>query len=70
MGVDTMIEKYSVFVNGKWHSDVEALDTLDAVNKVFDRGGLTLPFTGIYAELYTGSDEPEEDYHPRSLYGN
>lgn len=64
-----MKQTYCVFINGNWHSDVEAYGEDHALEIVIDRG-VGFHIKEMQAELYTGSDEPEEDYHPLSLYGN
>jgi hypothetical protein len=60
---------YCVFINGDWHSDVEASSEADALEIVLDRG-VGYCIHEMSAEPHTGSDESEEDYYPRSLYGN
>jgi hypothetical protein len=63
------LDKWVVYVNGNYHSTVEAYDKEDALERVFDRG------IGYYvhdmdAELYEDGQDPEEDYYPLRLYGN
>jgi len=67
-----MIQKklYAVFINGDWHSDVEASTEDDALEIVLDRGvGYHIKETHV--EPAVDHDwEPEENWHPKSLYGN
>ena len=59
---------YCIFVNGNWHSDVEAFSEEHALDKMV--GNIGYYVHEISAELLEGTDEPEEAGYPRSLYGN
>ena len=61
---------FAVFVNGNFHSEVMAYDRAEALEIVFD-SGVGCYISDMDAEPVVDYDwEPEEDYHPRSLYGN
>jgi hypothetical protein len=62
--------RYVVYVNGNFHSEVMAFSREEALEEVLFSGTIGRYVYDMDAELYTGSDEPEEDYYPRSLYGN
>jgi len=58
---------YSVYINGDWHSDVEAYDEDDALDRVIGNVGYHVKETHV--EPAVDYDwEPEEDYYPSRYY--